>query len=82
MSDPSNADWQRDLSVNHDRIGDVLLGQGNLGDALDSFRQSMAVRQRLVVSDPSNAGWQRDLSDSQESIGDVLRQQGNLGDAR
>ena len=29
-ADPGNAGWQRDLSVSHDKIGDVLRAQGNL----------------------------------------------------
>ena len=81
QSDPSNAGWQRDLSVSHNNIGDVLRAQGNLGEALAAFRKSFAVAERLVQSDPSNAGWQRDLSVSQNNIGDVLRAQGNLGEA-
>jgi Flp pilus assembly protein TadD len=31
-SDPGNAGWQRDLSVSYDRVGDVLVAQGNLPD--------------------------------------------------
>ncbi len=60
-ADPSNAGWQRDLSVSQDRIGDVLLAQGDLAGALAAYRESLAVRQRLAAADPANAGWQRDL---------------------
>jgi hypothetical protein len=35
-SDAGNADWQRDLSVSNDRVGDVLVSQGNLPEALKS----------------------------------------------
>ena len=73
--------WLRGLSVSQDKIGNVLLGQGNLSDALESYRQAMAVSERLALSDPSNTGWQRDLSVSFNKIGDVLSGQGNLGDA-
>ncbi len=81
LSDPSNAGWQRDLSVSQDRIGDVLLGQGDLGGALKAYRESMGVAERLALSDPSNAGWQRDLSVSHIKIGDMLLRQGDLGGA-
>jgi len=30
QADASNAGWQRDLSVSYNRIGDVLVAQGNL----------------------------------------------------
>ncbi|MCU0857458.1 MAG: hypothetical protein MUC65_03530 [Pontiellaceae bacterium] len=60
-ADPSNAGWQRDLSVSYDRIGDVLRAQGDLAGALNAYRDSLAVAQRLAAADPSNAEWQRDL---------------------
>ncbi len=65
------------------RIGivDVLVAQGNLADALVSYRAAMAIRERLAEDDPHNAGWQRDLSVSHNKIGDVLVAQGNLADA-
>ena len=71
-ADPNNAGWQRDLSVSHNKIGDVLVDQGDLSGALDSYRPSMAIRERLAKADPNNAGWQRDLSVSRSKIGDVL----------
>ena len=61
-ADPSNAGWQRDLSVSYEKVGDVLQAQGNLDEALKSYRDSLAIADRLAKADPSNAGWQRDLS--------------------
>jgi tetratricopeptide (TPR) repeat protein len=60
-ADPSNAGWQRDLSVSHNKVGDVLRAQGDLAGALKAYRESLAVAARLAAADPSNAGWQRDL---------------------
>ncbi len=80
-ADPSNAGWQRDLSVSHNKIGDVLVAQGNLAQALESYRASLAIFERLAGADPGNAGWQRDLSVSHDKIGDVLVAQGNLAQA-
>ncbi|MBF0144499.1 MAG: hypothetical protein HQL59_13715, partial [Magnetococcales bacterium] len=37
-SDPSNAEWQRDLSVSHEKIGEVLSAQGDLAGALRAFQ--------------------------------------------
>ena len=81
QSEPSNVGWRRDLSVSQERIGDVLLAQGNLGEALTAYRQSLAVTERLAQSDPSNVGCQWDLSVRFDRIGNVLRAQGNLGEA-
>ena len=35
--------------------------QGNLPEALKSFRADLAIAERLAQSDPGNAGWQFDL---------------------
>ena len=80
-ADPGNAGWQRDLSVSHDKIGDVLMAQGNLAAALTAIKAALAIGERLAKADPGNAGWQRDLSVSHNKIGDVLRAQGNLAAA-
>jgi tetratricopeptide (TPR) repeat protein len=78
---PENHQWQRDLSVSHDRIGNVQSAQGNLADALNSYKASLGIAERLAKADPGNAEWQRDLSVSLGQIGDVQRAQGNLADA-
>jgi tetratricopeptide (TPR) repeat protein len=80
-ADPSNAVWQHDLSVSHNKIGDVLVAQGDLAGALNAYRESLGVAEILASADPSNAGWQRDLSVSHNKIGDVLVAQGDLAGA-
>ncbi len=77
-SDPGNAGWQRDLSVSHNLIGDVLRVQGDLSGALAAYEASLRIRERLASSDPGNAGWQRDLSISQANVGDIRSAQGDL----
>ena len=67
--------------MSRDRVGDVLVAQGKLPEALKSFRDGLAIRERLASADPDNAGWQRDLSLSHEKIGDVLAVQGKLPEA-
>jgi tetratricopeptide (TPR) repeat protein len=62
-------------------LGDVSLLVGHTAEALNSFRDGLAIADRLAKSDPGNAGWQRDLSVSFNNIGDVLVAQGNLPEA-
>ena len=62
-------------------LGDIRMKRGNLPDALKSYRDSLAIRDRLAQADPGNAGWQRDLSVSYNKIGDGQVAQGNLPDA-
>ena len=70
-ADPGNAEWQRDLSVSHDKIGDVRRAQGDLKGALRPMA-GLAIGERLAAQDPANTQWQRDLSVSHNKIGDVL----------
>jgi len=68
-ADPENADWQRDLAVSQEMIGDALLAQGNLLAALANFRASLAIVDRLAKADPESADRQTELVMSHEKIG-------------
>ena len=78
-TNPSDTQWQRNLSVSHNKVGDVLMAQGDDGGALESYRAGLKIAQRLAETDPSNMGWQRDLSVSHNKVGDVLMAQGDDG---
>jgi DNA-binding CsgD family transcriptional regulator/Flp pilus assembly protein TadD len=80
-TDPSNADWQRDLAVAHSKIGDIAQAQGRLDDALTAFHEALAIVKLLTATDPSNADWQRDLAVAHSKIGDIAQAQGRLEDA-
>jgi tetratricopeptide (TPR) repeat protein len=62
-------------------LGDIQKDRGDLGAALATYRDSLAIVDRLAKSDPGNAGWQRDLSVSYDRIGNVLVAQGHLPEA-
>jgi hypothetical protein len=47
--------------VSYDRVGSLLVAQGDLTAALKSYRDSLAIADRLAKADPNNAEWQRDL---------------------
>jgi tetratricopeptide (TPR) repeat protein len=74
---PSHLAAQRDLSVSHERIGDVLQAQGDGPGALAAFRLSLGIRETLAARDPANTQWQRDLSVSHQKIGNMLQVQGD-----
>lgn len=78
MADPSNAGWQRDRSVSHERVGQILMAQGNLPAALGAFQASHAIRVRLATADPNSPDLQRDVAVSHIKIGEVMASQGNL----
>ena len=62
-------------------LGDIRMQRGNLPDALKSYRDSLAIIDRLAQADPGNAGWQRDLSVSYAKIGVVFQRTGNKTEA-
>ena len=72
MADASNTQWQRDLSVSHDKIGDVLEAQGDGPGAVAAYRKSLAIAEALAARDASNTEWQRDLSVIHNKIGDAV----------
>ncbi len=69
---------ERDRGVLLNDIGYVLVAQGDLSGALESYRASMAIAERLAKADPNNAGWQRDLSVSYEKVGDLEERRGDI----
>jgi predicted DNA-binding ribbon-helix-helix protein len=62
----SNMLWQRDLSVSFERIGNVLMAQGKLDEALEFYRDDLNISERLAAADRSPPGleltgsWQPD----------------------
>ncbi len=71
-AEPSRADYQRDLSVSYNKLGDLLgaLGQGE--QAQGYYEKSLAIAERLAAAEPSRADYQRDLSVSYNKLGDLL----------
>ena len=50
--------------------------RGDLAAALQSYRESLAICERLAKSDPGNAGWQRDLAVSYSKLASAFRKGG------
>jgi tetratricopeptide (TPR) repeat protein len=79
--DPNNAEIQRDLSISHEKIGNILVRSGNAAGALAEYRQSLNIDTRLSEGDPDNAQAQLDRASSQENIGKLLVSEGDLSGA-
>ena len=47
-TDPGNAEWQSDLSVAYSKIGDVRVAQGDLAGRWKSYREDVAIAERLA----------------------------------
>ena len=81
-ADPANTGWQRDLSISHNKLGDVAVAAGDLAAARAAYQASQDIRTRLAAADPANTEWQRDLSISHGKLGDVAVAAGDLTAAR
>ena len=44
------------------KVGDLLRAQGNLSDALSSYRECLGLGENLVSKDPTNGEWASDLA--------------------
>jgi Flp pilus assembly protein TadD len=73
---------QRDVSISLNRLGHVLIAQGDLGGARARFQDSLDIAKRLAAADPSSAELQRAVSISLIKLGDVHIAQGDLAGAR
>ena len=69
--DPGNTEWQRDVSVSYNKIGDVRLEGGDRKGTLEAYEKALVIAERLAAKEPGNAEWQRDVSVSYNKIGDV-----------
>jgi hypothetical protein len=67
-ADPANTGWQRDLSVSHNKLGDVAVAAGDLTAARAAYQAALDIRARLAAADPANTEWQRDLERARQKI--------------
>ena len=66
--DPSNARWQRDLSVSYWEIATILSRSGDKASALDALRKGKDILLSLTRRSPENAEWKRDLDRFEQEI--------------
>ena len=81
LAEPSGDAATRTKLMHYTRPATFCVTLGRSAEALKSFRDGLAISDRLAKADPGNAGWQRDLSVSYDKIGDVQVAQGNLPEA-
>lgn len=75
---PKAAQWLRESSVCHNRLGDLDLARGDLPCAQQHYAAALAISEHLAALDPAKAEWQRDLLVSQIKLGDVQKARGDL----
>ena len=81
QAEPDRADYQRDLSVSYNKLGDLMVAVGRGEDALRYFQQSLDIGAGLAQAEPDRADYQRDLSVSYNKLGDLMVAVGRGEDA-
>ncbi len=81
-AEPKRADYQRDLSVSYNKLGDLMGALGEGEAARQYFEKSLEIRERLVRAEPQRADYQRDLAVSYNKLGDLMRALGEGEAAR
>ena len=54
QTDPDNSEWRRDLAVVNERIGEMLLKQGDAKGALEAFERALDAYRKLLESNPDD----------------------------
>jgi hypothetical protein len=60
--DPENTEWQHDLSISHDKIGDALVGQAKPRKAQAAYHAGLEIVETLAQQDSENVQWQIDIA--------------------
>ena len=81
-AEPDRADYQRDLSVSYNKMGDLYRALGQGEQARQAYLKSLAIAERLAAAEPDRADYQRDLSVSYNKMGDLYRALGQGEQAR
>jgi tetratricopeptide (TPR) repeat protein len=81
-SDPGNAGWQNDIALINQDLAIVLAERGQIGEALESHREGLAILRRLAASDPGNPQLQNKLAISLLAGAHLKRMQGDVASAR
>ena len=63
-SEPDRADYQRDLSVSYNKVGDLYQSLGQGEKAREAYLNALQIRERLAESEPDRADYQVDLASS------------------
>jgi len=60
-NEPERTDYQRDLSVSHDNMGELFRALGQTGDAHKAYAAALEIRERLAANERVRADYQMDV---------------------
>ncbi|MBV8092445.1 MAG: tetratricopeptide repeat protein, partial [Acetobacteraceae bacterium] len=62
QAEPDRADYQRDVSVSYNNMGDLLSALGQGEEARQMYLKVLAIAERLAQAEPDRADYQVDLA--------------------
>jgi serine/threonine protein kinase len=70
--DPNNEAAYRELGYGYSRLGQMLIGGGDVAGALESCRKAFGIRQQIAGRDPKDAQVQFDLAVAHRDLAEAL----------
>jgi tetratricopeptide (TPR) repeat protein len=67
-ADPDNNNRQREVSVSHERLGDVAVAQGDYAEALRCYQTSLPIAAMLAETRADHPGFANDLAITKRRI--------------
>ena len=80
--DTSNPEVQRDIAISRVRIGDVLIKQNKLDDALNEYQPAADAEEQVVKVQPNEPTYRSNLSRVYNDLGYVYARQNDLPKAK
>lgn len=80
-TEPDNLNLQCDLSVSHEKVGNMYVKTGDNAAALRAYQDGLTIAKRLAELDPKHTDWQRGLLVSHTKAGDMYLNSGNYAAA-
>jgi len=75
---PDSADYERDLTISYDRLGDLYVQLGDPPKALDKYQASLTIREELCRRAPDSTEYARDLSVVYNKLGKMYLRLGDI----
>jgi len=80
--DSDNTQWQRDVYVSYNKLGDLAMKREYWEETVQNYEAGLAIAKRLAACDLTNTVWQRDLSEFYRELADLAEKQNRPADAR
>ena len=68
VTNTRDAHWQRTLSLNLVKVGDLRCARGDRSGALAAYEESLSITQKAATADPANPDLQREIETVREKI--------------